>query len=114
MEVIIGTDHGRSRKALTDDEYWGMNGSNTKSLYDLLGGKNIRAFPTNLDEEKDESFSSLDGGYTIKKYGTDGNNPGLIAIQFEVVDFIRKKQYCRENFAADLAECIFSFVNQFI
>lgn len=116
MEVIIGTDHGRSRKALTDDEYWGTNGSNTKSLYDLLKEKNIRAYPPNLVEElkDDESHSSLDGGYTIKKYGTDGNRPGLIAIQFEVVDFIRKKQYCRENFASDFADCIFSFVEQFI
>jgi len=116
MEIIIGTDHGRSRKALTDDEYWGTHGSNTKSLYDLLGEKNIRAYPPNLVEEQkeDENHSSLDGGYTIKKYGTDENIPGLIAIQIEVVDFIRKKQYCRENFAADLAECILRFTEQFI
>ncbi|MGA6922177.1 MAG: hypothetical protein WBY22_04570, partial [Nitrososphaeraceae archaeon] len=72
------------------------------------------AYPTKLDEEKDPHQTSLDGGYTIKKYGTEGNKPGLVAIQFEVVDFIRKRQYCRENFAADLAECIFSFVKQFI
>jgi hypothetical protein len=58
--------------------------------------------------------TSLDGGYTIKKYGTNGNKPGLIAIQIEVVDFIRKRQYCRESFAADLGECIFSFVEPFI
>jgi hypothetical protein len=114
MEVIIGTDHGRSRKALTDDEYWGANGSDTKSLYKLLGDRKIRAFPTNQDEEQDESHSSLDGGYTIKKYGSDGNIPGFIAIQIEVVDFIRKRQYCRESFAADLAECILKFVEQFI
>lgn len=114
MEVVMGTDHGMSRKALTDDEYWGTNGSNTISLFKLLGDKNIRAYPTKLDEEKDPHQTSLDGGYTIKKYGTEGNKPGLVAIQFEVVDFIRKRQYCRENFAADLAECIFSFVKQFI
>ena len=109
MEVIIGTDHGRSRKALTDDQYWC-----TKSLFNLLKEKNIRAYPTKLVEEKDETHTSLDGGYTIKKYGTDGNKPGLVAIQIEVVDFIRKRQYCRESFAADLAECIFSFVEPFI
>jgi len=108
MEVIIGTDHGRSRKALTDGQYWGTN-----SLYNLLKAKNIRAYPTNLQEEKDETHTSLDGGYTIKKYG-DGNKPSLVAIQIEVVDFIRKRQYCRESFAADLAECIFSFVEPFI
>jgi hypothetical protein len=113
-EVIIGTDHGRSRKALTGDEYWGTNGSNTKSLFDLLKRKNIRAFPTNQMEEEDKSHSSLDGGYTIKKYGTERNKSDLIAIQFEVVDFIRKRQYCRESFAKDLAECIYSFVKQFI
>ncbi len=109
MEVIIGTDHGRSRKALTDDQYWGAN-----SLYNLLKDKNIRAYPTNPQEERDETHTSLDGGHTIKKYGSDGNKPGLIAIQIEVVDFIRKRQYCRESFAADLAECIFSFVEPFI
>jgi hypothetical protein len=114
MEVIIGTDHGRSRKALTDDEYWGTAGSNSKSLFDLLKEKKIRAYPTKLEEEKDETHMLLDGGYTIKKYGTDGINQRLIAIQIEVVDFIRKRQYCRESFAADLAECIFSFVNQFL
>lgn len=112
MEVIIGTDHGRSRKALTDDEYWGTNSTN--SLFDLLKEKNIRAYPTKLEEEKDETHTSLDGGHTIKKYGTDGNKPGLVAIQIEVVDFIRKRQYCRESFATDLAECIFSFVKPFI
>jgi hypothetical protein len=114
MEVIIGTDHGRSRKALTDDQYWGTNGSNTKSLYDLLKEKNIRAYPTKLEEEKDETQTSLDGGYTIKEYGSKENNPGLVAIQFEVVDFIRKRQYWRERFAADLAECIFNFVKPFL
>jgi hypothetical protein len=115
IEVIIGTDHGRSRKALTDDEYWGTNGSNTKSLYRLLKDKNIRAYPPNLAEEQkeDEDHSSLDGGYTIKNYGTDGNVPGLIAIQIEVNDCMRK-QYVRKYFAADLAECIFNFVEQFI
>ena len=105
MEVIIGTDHGRSRKALTDNQYWC-----TKSLFNLLKEKNIRAYPTKLVEEKDETHTSLDEGYTIKKIGTDRNKPGLVAIQIEVVDFIRKRQYCRESFAADLAECIFSFV----
>jgi hypothetical protein len=115
IEVIIGTDHGRSRKALTDDEYWGTNGSNTKSLYKLLRDKNIRAYPPDLIEEQkeDENHSSLDGGYTIKNYGTDGNIPGLIAIQIEVNDCMRK-QYVRKYFATDLAECIFSFVEQFI
>jgi hypothetical protein len=42
------------------------------------------------------------------------NKPGLIAIQIEVVDFIQKRQYCHESFAADLGECIFSFVEPFI
>ena len=104
-----------SRKALTDDEYWGTNGSNTKSLYDLLGDKNIRAYPPDLIEEQkdDENHSSLDGGYTIKNYGTDGNIPGLIAIQIEVNDCMRK-QYVRKFFAADLAECILNFVEQFL
>jgi hypothetical protein len=78
--------------------------------------KNLRAFPTTLEEEKDVTQTSLDGGYTIKKYGTNENNShsNSIAIQIEVVDFIRKRQYCHESFAADLGECIFSFVEPFI
>ena len=86
-----------------------------QSLYKLLRDKNIRAYPPDLLEEQkeDEDHSSLDGGYTIKNYDTDGTIPGLIAIQIEVNDCMRK-QYVRKFFAADLAECIYSFVEQFI
>ena len=48
--------------------------------------------------------------YTIKKYGNNGTKPGLVAIQIEVINCIRDNRYCREKFAADMADCIFKFV----
>lgn len=50
IEVIIGTDQTRSRQALTDDYFWGLNG-----LIPLLDTKGIRAYPENLCQER-ESF----------------------------------------------------------
>jgi hypothetical protein len=36
------------------------------------------------------------------------------AIQIEVINCIRDNRYCREKFAADMADCIFEFVSPFV
>jgi len=56
----------------------------------------------------------LDGGYTIQTYGSSQPIKGLIAIQIEVIRSICGGMYCREKFASDIADCIWSFVYPFI
>ena len=56
----------------------------------------------------------MDGGYTIKEYGSKRIKPGLVAIQIEVINCIRDNRYCREKFPADMADCILKFVHPFI
>jgi hypothetical protein len=56
----------------------------------------------------------LDGGQTIKEYGSKRIKPGLVAIQIEVINCIRDNRYCREKFAAYMADCIFEFVSPFV
>lgn len=66
IEVIIGTDEGRSIQALTDvdpDAFWGNNG-----LIPLLQDKDIRVFPANSSQQSQSHI--LDGGHTIKTYGS--------------------------------------------
>jgi hypothetical protein len=111
IEAIIGTDQGHSIEALTrvdPNAFWGPNG-----LIRLLEGKRIRIYPENANQ-KQQGFS-LDGGYTIKEYGSSHQpRPGLVAIQIEVIHCIRDNRYCREKFGADMADCIFTFVSPFI
>src|SRR5512133_983645 len=94
IELLVGTDQTNSRKALTDADFWGPNG-----LIPLLGTKKIRAYPENLNQEM-ENFP-LDGGYTIREYGSKRIKSGLVAIQIEVINCIRDNRYCREKFAED-------------
>jgi len=112
IEVIVGTDKGHSRQSLTEidpDYFWGPHG-----LIPLFKKKGIRVFPRNQSEEIVDF--ELDGGYTIQKYGSSQPQPrkGLVAIQIEVIRSIRGGMYCREKFAADIADCIWSFVYPFI
>lgn len=107
IELLVGTDQTRSRKALADTDFWGPNG-----LIPLLRTKQIRVYPENPNQEM-EGFP-LDGGHTIKTYGTNGFKPGLVAIQIEVINCIRDNRYCREKFATEMAECILEFVTPFI
>ena len=107
IELLVGTDQTNSRRALTDADFWGPNG-----LMPLLGTKKIRAYPENLNQEM-ENFP-LDGGYTIREYGSKRIKPGLVAIQIEVINCIRDNPYCREKFAEDMADCIFNFVSPFV
>jgi hypothetical protein len=112
IEVLIGTDQARSRQALTERDpnyFW----SHKNGLIPLLATKRIRAFPENEIQEWEKH--SLDGGHTIKTYGgTDRTKRGLVAIQIEVIHCIRNNRYCREKFAADMAECILKFVSPFL
>jgi hypothetical protein len=112
IEVLIGTDQTLSREALTKkdpDYFWDRK----NGLIPLLGTKRIRAFPENESQELENH--PLDGGHTIKTYGSGGEpRPGLVAIQIEVIHCIRDNRYCREKFAADMAECILKFVSPFI
>jgi hypothetical protein len=108
IELLVGTDQTNSRKALTDAEFW----NEEKGLIPLLKTKNIRAYPEDLIQETHKF--PLDGGYTIKEYGSKRIKPGLVAIQIEVINCIRDNRYCREKFAADMAYCILRFVCPFI
>jgi hypothetical protein len=68
--------------------------------------------PRNLNERL--VGHTLDGGYTIQKYSSDGPGRGLVAIQIEVARSIREDDNRREEFAAELADCICDFVSPFI
>lgn len=112
IEVLIGTDQTRSRQALTERDpnyFW----SHKNGLIPLLATKRIRVFPENEIQELENH--PLDGGYTIKTYGsTNRTKSGLVAIQIEVIHCVRDNRYCREKFAADMAECILKFVYPFL
>jgi N-formylglutamate amidohydrolase len=111
FDVIIGNDQGRSIQALNNlhpKAYWGNNG-----LIPLLKNKGLSVLPRNLQERMDGH--SLDGGYTIQKYGSRQEvHQGLVAVQIEVVSNIRSDDSRREKFASQLAECIYNFVSPFI
>ena len=110
IEVIIGTDEGRSIQGLTDvdpDAFWGSNG-----LIPLLQGKDIRVYPANSSQQTESHI--LNGGHTIKTYGTKRIKRGLVAIQIEVIRSIRNGMYCRNKFSADMADCIINFIKPFI
>jgi hypothetical protein len=51
---------------------------------------------------------------TIQTYGSKRIKRGLVAIQIEVIRSIRNGMYCRNKFGADMADCIFNFVNLFV
>ena len=82
------------------------------TMEEQLKAKHLRAYPKNESQEMEDY--PLDGGHTIKTYGTNGNKSGLVAIQIEVINCIRDNRYCREKFAADMADCIYKFVLPFI
>jgi len=111
FDLIIGNDQGRSIQALNNlnpKAYWGNNG-----LIPLLKNKGLSILPRNLQERLDDH--SLDGGFTIQKYGSRQEvHPGLVAVQIEVVRNIRLDDSRREEFAVQLAESIHSFVSPFI
>ena len=111
IEVIIGTDEGKTIDALNQKDptaWWGDNG-----LINLLQTKkNIKVWPPNAAEE--EHSTLLDGGHTIKTYSKMNR---LVAIQIEVICALRENVYCspcRDIFAADMAECIIEFTKPFI
>jgi hypothetical protein len=110
IDIIIGTDQRRSIHALTKidpDSFWG-----DKGLINLLKSKNKKVWPPNPTEEADSRI--LDGGYTIKTFGSSQFNDGLVAIQCEVVREHRFDPQKRELFAGVMAECIWNFVERFI
>lgn len=110
IDIIIGTDQGRSIHALTEVNphvFWGASG-----LVQLLKDKDIRVWPP--DQNQEATSHILDGGYTIKTYGSTQFNEGLVAIQCEVILAIREDDQKREQFAGVMAECIWNFVKPFI
>ena len=68
--------------------------------------------PHNLNERL--AGHILDGGYTVQKYSSDELGRGLVAIQIEVALSIREDDNRHEEFAVELADCIFNFVSPFI
>jgi len=110
IEVIIGTQQGDTIGALNQKDpaaWWGDDG-----LIPLLQKKNIKVWPPNLTQEEDST--KLDGGYTIQEYS---KIKGVVAIQIEVFHCLRENVYCcpcRDIFAADLADCIYNFVQPFV
>ena len=110
IDIIIGTDEERSIHALTelDAQVWWNNNS---GLIGLLKNKQIKVWPPNADEEL--KSTKLDGGYTIKTFGSSQFNEGLVAIQCEVIAALREYDQ-REQFAGVMAECIWNFVRPFI
>jgi hypothetical protein len=107
IDIIIGTDEERSIHALTElhpNVWW----NNDTGLIGLLKKKEIKVWPPNPDEEL--KSTKLDGGYTIKTFGSSQFNEGLVAIQCEVTPALREEDQ-REQFAAVMAECIWNFVS---
>lgn len=108
FDVLIGTDEDHSIHALTeiDPNVWGS----PNGLIRLLQGKGIIVYPPDPIQTKDPH--SLDGGYTIKRYGSKGKK-GLVAIQMEINRSIREDRTSREKFAANAADCILKFIKPF-
>jgi N-formylglutamate amidohydrolase len=108
FDVLIGTDEDHSIHALAeiDPNVWGS----PNGLIRLLQGKGIVVYPPDPAQTKDPH--SLDGGYTIEKYGSKGKK-GLVAIQMEVSRSIREDRSSREKFAAHTADCILQFIKPF-
>ncbi|HEX5892309.1 MAG TPA: hypothetical protein VFY41_05555 [Nitrososphaeraceae archaeon] len=110
FDVIVGNDQGNSIRALNKADpgaFWGDNG-----LIPLLKNKGFNVLPRNLNERL--AGHTLDGGYTIQKYSNDELGRGLVAIQIEVARFIREDDKRRDEFAVELADCIYNFVSPFI
>ena len=55
----------------------------------------------------------MDGGFTIKTFGSSQFNEGLVAIQCEVIHEIRENDQKREQFARDMADCIYTFIRPY-
>jgi hypothetical protein len=110
IDIIIGTDEERSIHALTelDSHVWWNNDT---GFIGLLKNKQVKVWPPNPDEEL--KSTKLDGGYTIKTFGSSQFNEGLVAIQCEVIAALREDEQ-RDQFAGVMAECIWNFVNPFI
>ena len=111
IDIIIGTDEERSIHALIelDSQVWW---NNDNGLIGLLKNKQIKVWPPNANEEL--KSTKLDGGYTIKTFGSSQFNEGLVAIQCEVILARREDEQKREEFAGVMAECIWNFVRPFI
>jgi hypothetical protein len=110
FDVIVGSDQGYSIRALNKADpgaFWGKKG-----LIPLLKINGYNVLPRNLNERL--AGHSLDGGYTIQKYSSDEPGRGLVAIQIEVALSIREDGNRREEFAADMADCILRFVFPFL
>lgn len=110
IDIIIGTDQGRSIHALSELDsgiFWG-----TKGLISLLKSKNKKVWPPNADEEVESRI--LDGGYTIKTFGSTQFYEKLVAIQCEIIPEHRLDPQKREQFAGVMAECIWNFVEPLI
>jgi N-formylglutamate amidohydrolase len=111
VEVIIGTEKGSTIFPLNQKDpvaWWGK----TTGLIPLLLDKGVAVWPPNQTEEMANN-APLDGGYTIETYSSKFSER-LVTIQVEVIRCLREPIYTREKFAADLAECIYSFVKPFI
>jgi len=109
IDIIIGTDQGRSIHALTEIDpgaFW-----SDKGLINLLKGKNKKVWPP--DPTEDANSHILDGGYTIKTFGSSQFNEGLVAIQCEVISEHRLDPQKRKQFASVMAECVWNFVEPF-
>ena len=111
IDIIIGTDEERSIHALmeVDSHVWW---NNDHGLIGLLKNKHIKVWPPNANEEL--KSTKLDGGYTIKTFGSSQFNEGLVAIQCEVILARREDDQKREEFTGVMAECIWNFVRPFI
>jgi len=110
IDIIIGTDQGRSIHALNEFDpsaFWG-----DKGLINLLKSKDKKVWPSEPDQDADSRI--LDGGYTIKTFGSSRLFEGLVAIQCEIIPEHRIDLQKRELFARVMSECIWNFVEPFI
>ena len=87
------------------------NSIDSNGLIGLLKNKSVSVWPPNANEEL--RSTKLDGGYTIKTFGSTQFNEGLVAIQCEVILALRDDEQKRQQFAGVMAECIWNFVEPF-
>ena len=112
-EIFFGTDHTNP----DGSTICGLLELNPNALWDdtglikLLQDKGYSTCPQVMN---DPELPTLDGGTTVKKYGGCNINRRLEAIQCEVTSSIRKDDHKREQFARDMAECIFKFVSPYV
>lgn len=114
-DIYFGTD----AKNPEGSTICGLLTLNPKALWDDTGLIKLlqdRGYKTCPKEMGDDELSKLDGGTTVRNYGSCNFNQRVEAIQCEIAPKFRDEDNLPEleKLAKDMAECISTFVSRYI